>query len=198
MKEGTSKLLKTYYFVVTQILKKCGENTKKGKLRAHSAFKSFFNQQYGTRHKSLKNFEKHELSELINRLLIEFSAEYGIFLLQPGDPENAETFSLSEYLEYKNWDMESNYDSFNGIKTLPDGFAPIEDINALKRLKKRKKTRRPENMEMDYGKELYVHSYREGLYYKKELTPLAPIGKIEEYIKKRLLYGTHKPKPTVE
>lgn len=190
MKEGTEKLLNTYYFIVEQILKRFGDNKHTDKLRLHNAFKAFFRREYQVHHKSLKNFEREELKTLINRILIEFSVEYGIYLLQPHDPNNAENLSLSEYFEYNNWTMEKDdFRLSEGLSHLPEGFSLVEDIKELKTLKKRKRVVKEENLELKYGTIVYVYSYREEVYYKKILNIFTPIDKLTEYINKKIIYG---------
>ncbi len=184
------KLLKTYFFIVDQIILRFGNDRKRDKLRLHTAFKAFYRREYGSSHTSLKDFQHKELNELINRILIEFSVEYGIYLLQPNDPVNAEELSLQEYWIYKLWDMrEGDLRHLESIETLPEGYEPIIDIKQLKTLRKGKKIYKPDNMVWRYGIHLYQYSPISKCYYKKIFSSLTPMAKVEECIKKGVLYG---------
>lgn len=192
MKKGTKKLLKAYYFIVDQIVQKFGDNERLAKIRLHIAFKAFYRNTYKTSHTSLKEFKREELNNLINIILITFSVEYGIYLLQPNDPEYAEELSLSEYLEYKNWVMYDDKKYFDGVKTLPEGFDLITDLKSLKRLKKGKRKPNPENFEWKNGTTLYVFSHSSQVYYKKILSVFTPIDVLEKYFNNKILYGPNK------
>jgi len=189
MKPGTQKLLRAYYFIVDQIIQKFGDNKQRDKIRLNTAFKAFYRNSFGTYHTSLVDFEKEELKDLINIILITFSVEYGIYLLQPNDPEHADEYTLSEYLEYKNWAMDDDLSFFNGVKTLPEGFVLITDLDSLKRLKKGKRKITPENIEWKYGTILYVFSHSSNVYYKKILSEITPIEILTQYFKNEILYG---------
>ena len=105
MKNGTNKLLKTYYFIIDQILNRTSTNKSEDKNKLNTIFKTWYTNKKSIDYTSLKDFEKEDLYSLINLILIEFAVEYGIYLRQPDDPMNAESISLSEYLEYKYWNM---------------------------------------------------------------------------------------------
>ncbi len=188
MQEGTQKLLRTYYFVVDQILVRFN-GKRKDKLRLHNAFKAFYRNSFESSHTSLKDFSRDELNFFIDIILITFSQEYGIYLLKPNDPPNAEELSLSEYLLYRDWMIDDDYSLSKGIKTPPDGFVLIEDLEGLKRLKNRKRKWKPDNIEYRHGETFYVYSPREEMFFPKVLNPIVPLELIQKYIDLKLLYG---------
>lgn len=191
MKPETKKLQRAYYFIIQQILNRYSTNKTKDKKILNEAFKSHYRRFYNVNHKSLKDFTKDDLRKLIDQILIQFSVEYGVYLLQPNDPINAEDISLSEYLEYKNWDMSDPIDSMiEGFSALPEGFVLINSLNSLKRLKKGKRVWKDGNIEYRFGDIVYVYSHREGLYYKKMFSTFTPITKLNEYINLKIIY-TH-------
>lgn len=192
MKQGTTKLLKAYYFIVDQVVQRYGNNKQADKIKLNTAFKAFYRNSYGTSHTSLEDFEKEELNELINMILITFSVEYGVYLLQPNDPKHADEISLSEYLEYKEWAMDDDLKYFKGVKTLPEGFHLITDLDALKTLKKGKRKLIPENLEWKYKTTLYVYSHSSKVYYKKILSEQTPIDVLIKYFNNKILYGPSK------
>lgn len=188
--KGTDKLLKTYYFIVDQIVKRFGEDRKTDKLKLNIAFKAFYRREYDSSHTSLLDFEREELNELINRILIEFSVEYGIYLLQPNDPHNAEELSLSDYLVYKSWNMpQDDYKYLEAIKNLPEGYVPITNWKQLKKLKNGKKKEIPQNLTWRYGIYLYTYSPFSKEYYKRLFSPITPMDKLNNYIIRGVLYG---------
>lgn len=183
------KQINSYYFILDQILDKFSKDKAKDKIILHNALKKWFVREYDLPYDSLKDFSMYDMAKFIDGILREFSVEYGIFLKQPNDPINAEDISLAEYLEYKNWLMQDDDSLIEGIKSLPDGFILIEDINSLKTLKKNKRVVRPENLELKFGSIVYLYSYREEIYYKKILSTYTPIEKLEAYIKMKIVYA---------
>lgn len=189
MKEVIS-LIRAYYFVIQQILNRYSLDKRNDKKILHNAFKQFYRDEYNVSYESLKDYTKQDLINLINQILIQFAVEYGVYLLQPNDPENAEEFSLSEYLAYKDWYMKnSNYNMIEGISELPEGFTLVESLEDLIRLKKGKKVAKPGNVELAYGEPVYLYCHRENLYYKKYLTTYTPIDKLKEYINLKITYA---------
>lgn len=190
MQPETAKLQRAYYFIIQQILNRFSTNKAKDKKILNESFKAHFRRFYDIEHESLKDFTKDDLRKLIDQILIQFSVEYGVYLLQPNDPNNAEEISLSEYLEHKNWDMSDPIDSMiQGTSNLPDGFTLVESLDRLKRLKPRKKVRKDENLEYKFGETLYVYSHREKLYYKKIFSVFTPLSKLNEYINLKIVYA---------
>lgn len=189
MQEGTHKLLKTYYLLIQQILNRYSSNHKKDKHRLHEAFKAFYRRETGANYSSLTEYNSRELTNLIERILIEFSVEYGIYLISPNDPDNAQSISLAQLLEYKRWTMNNHLFQFDKeVNTLPEGFSLVRSINDLKQLKPRKRNWNEDNIELKYGETVYVYSYRHNTYYEKIITEYTPEEKIIEYINKKILY----------
>lgn len=183
-------MIRTYYFILSQIIKKYSENPEHDRQILHTTFKQFYKEKYQRQLESLKDFENEDLIELINCILTEFAVEYGIFLIGPNEPENAEELSLAEFLEACRW-IEDNEAFYMATQTfeLPDGYKPVPDLNALKRLKKGKRKWTEENIELDFGQTIYLFSFRNYCYFKKTLSPYTPVEKLDEYIKKGLVYG---------
>jgi len=189
MKQGTQKLLKTYYFIIDQILDRISTNQSEDKIKLNTIFKSWYREIQSVDHQSLKDFEKEDLHDLVNRILIEFAVEYGIYLRQPDDPINAEDISLSEFLEYKDWNMNKIDNLLISFKDIPDDFELIDSLNNLK---SRPNTK---SMKLKKGLVLYVYSPTTQKYYKKIISVFTPISKLEDYIKKQLVYGQKPTKP---
>ena len=190
MKHNTLKLLRTYYFVVDQILTLFSTNKKTDKIRLNTAFKAFYCREYGVEHNSLHDFESEELHTLINRILIEFAVEYGIYLKKPHDPNNAESMSLSAYFEYLRWNMiQDDLSPFKPVSILPNGFILVNDVNELLRLKKGCKRRIPDNMELPMKEQVFIYSHIHKIFYPKIISQFTPYDKVLEYIEKRLLYA---------
>lgn len=189
MKNGTNKLLKTYYFIIDQILNRTSTNKSEDKNKLNTIFKAWYTDKKSIDYTSLKDFEKEDLHSLINLILIEFAVEYGIYLRQPDDPMNAENISLSEYLEYKYWNMNQLDNLIEGYKNIPDDF---ELITSLDQLKSRPNTK---SNKLKNRLLLYVYSPITDLFYKKYTSNFTPIDKLENYINKQLVYGQTTTKP---
>jgi len=131
------------------------------------------------------------ITNLIDRILIEFAVEYGVYLLQPNDPQCAEEISLADYLTYKSWMVtENELDSLEAVKSLPEGYVPIKDIEQLKTLKKGCSKNIPENRVWKTNIKLYQYSPEKKIYYRRQFWPLESIiNKAIEYINKGILYG---------
>lgn len=187
--QSSNKQLNAYYFILDQILDRFSENKSQDKPILHTAFKNWFIREHNLPYDSLKYFSMNDMSKFIDSILIEFSVEYGIYLKQPNDPDNAEDISLSEYLEYKNWIMQDDINLSDSLKTLPEGFVLIKELNELKTLKNGKRTPKPENLTLKIGTPIYIYSFSHETYYKKILSNYTPIEKLEAYIQMQIVYA---------
>ena len=76
------------------------------------------------------------------------------------------------------------------IKTtvLPEGCVLCEHIHRLYRLKPRKKNRTKENIEKDIGKEYYIYSEFNEVYYKRILNEETSDDELMKYINRKILF----------
>lgn len=82
--------------------------------------------------------------------------------------------------------------SLEGFKPyyhLPERYVPCTDINQLKRLKKGKKKKVPENLEFVEGMVIYLYSHYSDCYYQRVLDNTGiDESSLQQYIKFKVLY----------